>query len=192
MTSFRTMMSLAAVLGAIAGPAGAQISDTANAAGATTAPLPERDRSASPVADTTAGRSGDSVAARQRGDSGTTGNAGRPADSIADSASAPDPAAVSIPTPSDSVLASACAGASAGSIAPGLLTVVFTPDATEREREAAAREVGGLLAGTDAAGETYVRLEPEADPLSIVADRLIRQPPVMQVSVAGCPRVGLR
>jgi hypothetical protein len=210
MISFRTMITVAALLGAIAGRAGAQVGDTA---GATPTPVPGNVSPASPGGDSTAGASGadapDSAGGGAAGDSltrpvgpvapgdstarpGDSTGTRPPTDSSPGAASAPNPAAVAIPAPVDSVLASACAGASAGSIAPGLLTVVFKPDATEREREAAAREVGGLLAGTDASGETYVKLGTEADPLSIVADRLIRQPPVMQVSVAGCPRVGNR
>ena len=91
--------------------------------------------------------------------------------------------------PADTTLARACAGAPAGSEAPGLLAVVFSPGTSERDRAAAAKAVGGSLAGSSAYGEDYVRLAVGAGPLAAVADRLIRQDPVKQVSPVPCPGV---
>jgi hypothetical protein len=104
---------------------------------------------------------------------------------------ATDPA--SIPTgvgpadPTDTTLARACAGAPAGSEAPGLLAVTFVPGTSERDRAAAAKAVGGVLAGSSPYGEDYVRLAVGAGPLTVVADQLIRQNPVKEVSPAPCP-----
>ena len=89
--------------------------------------------------------------------------------------------------PTDTTLARACAGVPAGSEAPGLLAVIFNPGTSERDRAAAAKAVGGTLAGSSAYGEDYVRLAVGAGPLAAVADRLIRQDPVKQVSPAPCP-----
>jgi hypothetical protein len=89
--------------------------------------------------------------------------------------------------PTDTTLARACAGAPAGSEAPGLLAVIFNPGTSERDRAAAAKAVGGTLVGSSPYGEDYVRLAAGTGPLTAVADRLIRQNPVKQVSPAPCP-----
>jgi hypothetical protein len=89
--------------------------------------------------------------------------------------------------PTDTTLARACAGEPAGSEAPGLLAVIFTPGTSERDRAAAAKAVGGTLAGSSPYGEDYVRLAVGAGPLTVVADQLIRQNPVKQVSPVPCP-----
>jgi hypothetical protein len=89
--------------------------------------------------------------------------------------------------PADTTLARACAGEPAGSEAPGLLAVIFNPGTSERDRAAAAKAVGGTLAGSSPYGEDYVRLAVGAGPLTAVADQLIRQNPVKQVSPAPCP-----
>ena len=102
-----------------------------------------------------------------------------------------DPAAIPLGVgpadPADTTLARACAGAPAGSEAPGLLAVIFSPGTSERERAAAAKAVGGTLAGSSPYGEDYVRLAVGAGPLTAVADQLIRQNPVKEVSPAPCP-----
>jgi hypothetical protein len=89
--------------------------------------------------------------------------------------------------PTDTTLARACAGYPAGSEAPGLLAVIFNPGTSDRDRAAAAKAVGGTLAGSSPYGEDYVRLAVGAGPLTAVADRLIRQNLVKQVSPAPCP-----
>ena len=89
--------------------------------------------------------------------------------------------------PTDTTLARACAGYPAGSEAPGLLAVIFNTGTSDRDRAAAAKAVGGTLAGSSPYGEDYVRLAVGAGPLTVVADRLIRQNPVKQVSPAPCP-----
>jgi hypothetical protein len=92
-----------------------------------------------------------------------------------------------VPTPVDSILATACRGAPAGKPAPGLLTVVFRAGTPETDRVAAAKEIGGALAGMTASGEEYVRLSAESGPLPVAAARLIRLPPVTSVSEKSCP-----
>jgi hypothetical protein len=89
--------------------------------------------------------------------------------------------------PADTTLARACQGYPAGSEAPGLLAVIFSSGTSEADRAAAAKAVGGTLAGSSPYGEDYVRLAVGAGPLAGVADRLIRQRPVKQVSPAPCP-----
>lgn len=102
-----------------------------------------------------------------------------------------DPASIQVGVgpadPTDTTLARACAGAPAGSEAPGLLAVIFVAGTSERERAAAAKAVGGTLAGNSPYGEDYVRLGVGAGPLTVVADQLIRQNPVKEVSPAPCP-----
>ena len=89
--------------------------------------------------------------------------------------------------PPDTILTRACEGAPAGSPAPGLLAVVFRAGTADRDRTAAAKAVHGTLAGASGAGEEYVRLPADAPPLTVIADRLIRQDPVTRVSPAPCP-----
>ena len=97
------------------------------------------------------------------------------------------PLSVSPAEATDTTLARACAGEPPGSEAPGLLAVVFNAGTSERDRAAAAKAVGGTLAGSSPYGEDYVRLAVGAGPLTAVADQLIRQNPVKQVSPAPCP-----
>ena len=89
--------------------------------------------------------------------------------------------------PSDTTLARACAGEPVGGEAPGLLAVIFVAGTSERDRAAAAKAVGGTLAGSSPYGEDYVRIGVGAGPLTVVADRLIRQNPVKEVSPVPCP-----
>ena len=101
----------------------------------------------------------------------------------------PTPQTVNVaPTPLDTTLARACAGMSAGDEAPGLLVVIFRRGASDKERAAAAKAVGGVLAGTSPYGEDYVRLGADAAPLTVMADRLIRQEPVLEVAPTPCPQ----
>jgi hypothetical protein len=100
----------------------------------------------------------------------------------------PSPAAVSVPIPpTDTTLARACAGAAPGTLAPGLLAVVFRPGTTDKDRAGAARAVGGTVGGLTDMGEVYVRVPPAAGPLHLVADQLIRQDPVTRVTPVPCP-----
>ena len=103
-------------------------------------------------------------------------------------ANVPLPINVGIRAPTDTTLARACVATPAGREAPGLLTAVFRAGTSDKDKAAAAKAVGGSLAGTNGMGEEYVRLEVGSGPLAAVADRLIRQDPVMRVSPAPCPR----
>jgi len=89
--------------------------------------------------------------------------------------------------PTDSVLAAACA--QGGGLAANLLVVLFTPTASDSERVALAKAVGGTLAGpADAvrAGGYYLQI-PNADLDPTVADRVIRYPVVQEVGPVSCP-----
>ena len=90
--------------------------------------------------------------------------------------------------PPDTVLMRACEGEPAGSPAPGLLAVVFRAGTSDQEKAAAAKAVGGALAGpTTGGGQEYVRLPADAPALTAAADALIREDPVSEVSPALCP-----
>jgi hypothetical protein len=93
------------------------------------------------------------------------------------------------PTPVDSVLSAACSDPGAGTIAQGLLVVLFAPEAGSRERAAAARSVRGKLLSSPEPGVYYIRLRPgggEAG-LRAAADELSRMPDVRQVGSRSCP-----
>jgi len=115
----------------------------------------------------------------------TAGTAGRTPE-IAPGSAKRSPVIVTLGS-TDTTLARACAGAPAGSEAPGLLAVMFRPGTSDQDRAAAAKAVGGTLAGPNDYGEEYVRVPPEAGPLTVVADKLIRQNPVTRVGPAPCP-----
>jgi hypothetical protein len=89
--------------------------------------------------------------------------------------------------PTDTTLARVCRGVPGGIEAPGLLAVVFRAGTSDQDRIAAAKSVGGTLGGPSEYGEEYVLLPPDAGALTVVADKLIRQDPVTQVSPAPCP-----
>lgn len=135
---------------------------------------------------------------RAAGDSGAAAQPGAPvptSDRVPPAAGpgSTDPTPPSLPirvgagAPPDTTLLRACAGVPGGREAPGLLAVVFRTGTIDRDRVAAAKAVGGTLGGRSAYGEEYVRLEVGSGPLSAVADRLIRQDPVVRVSPAPCP-----
>jgi hypothetical protein len=91
------------------------------------------------------------------------------------------------PTPTDTVLSAACASARAGTLAPGLLLVLFRDAATEEERAAAVTSSGGASAGPAPGGGDYVR--PAADTISSrdLADRLVQDAAVASISERTCP-----
>ena len=134
--------------------------------------------------DTSAGQSGvrpDTLAPDSlRRDTTTPGS--RPA-----GAPAPAAAPAARPAPVDSALAAACR--ESGGEPPDLLTVVFRASATAAEREAAARAVGGTLVEPSrhqAPGAWYLHV-PGSGFNPLVADRVILQPPVLEVSATRCP-----
>jgi hypothetical protein len=105
----------------------------------------------------------------------------------ASGAAAPDTTPPRAPEPVDSVLAAACRAS--GGEPPDLLTVMFRPTATEAERQQAARDVGGVLleqSRHQAPGAWYVQA-PGSGINPLVADRLIRLPPVLEVGSTRCP-----
>ena len=105
----------------------------------------------------------------------------------AQSPAASGPLVVNV-APPDTILIAACAGAPPGSMAEGILAVAFRSGSTDREKAAAAKLVGGVLAGPAAGtGEEYVRLTADAPSVKVAADRLILQDAVTRVSPAPCP-----
>jgi hypothetical protein len=104
-----------------------------------------------------------------------------------DSATRPPRPAPPPPAPVDSALGAACRGTAGGR--PDLLLVTFRPNATESERSAVAKEVGGTLIGVSqhaAPGSWYMQAPGSAgDPT--VADRLILLSPVLAVGATRCP-----
>jgi hypothetical protein len=104
-----------------------------------------------------------------------------------DSASAS--AAPAAPIPMDSVLSSACSSSRAGTVAPGLVLVVFRDGATSEERSAAVTAAGGISAGTASAGGEYVRAAGSASARDL-ADQLALDPAVASVSERSCPVMG--
>jgi hypothetical protein len=95
---------------------------------------------------------------------------------------------VEVPPPVDTVVARACRSAAPGAAAPGLLAVAFRAHASESDRAAAAREVGGTLAKAGDGEEAYMRLPEDEEPVRIAASRLIRLSSVSGVSEIPCPR----
>jgi hypothetical protein len=104
-----------------------------------------------------------------------------------DSASAS--AAPAAPIPVDSVLSSACSSVRAGTVAPGLVLIVFRDGATSEERSAAVAGAGGTSAGTAPTGGEYVRAAESASARDL-ADQLVLNPAVASVSERSCPVTG--
>jgi len=138
------------------------------------------------VADSAAAGYGDS--ARQSGvdtlqgkPAADSGKANSGADSSATKQAAP-PAA-----PADSVLSDACSASRPGTLAPGLLLVLFRDSATEKQRSAAVTSAGGMFAGRAQGGGDYVR--PSADTVSSrdLADRLVQDAAIASISERTCP-----
>jgi hypothetical protein len=95
--------------------------------------------------------------------------------------------------PRDSILTAACTTPSgSASVARDLLVVVFTPDASQRERTAAAKHVAGKLLGPVRSGEVgayYLRVPTGGQEfrLRAAADELARLAQVQQVGSRACP-----
>lgn len=91
------------------------------------------------------------------------------------------------PAPVDSALAAACEAS--GGDPPDLLTVTFRASATESERAAVAKAVGGALVARSEhlePGAWFLHVPNSAIDPSI-ADRVIRLSPVLQVGATRCP-----
>ena len=147
-------------------------------------------RAGPPTADSTTAGYGDS--ARQPGvDTSRTPPAADSTNRTARDSTSPASSAASVlPTPSmpvDSVLSGACSSARPGTVAPGLLLVVFRDEATAEERSAAVTEAGGASAGMAPMGGEYVRATASARD---VADQLVLNPAVASVSERSCPVAG--
>jgi len=95
--------------------------------------------------------------------------------------------------PPDSILSAACGGpAEPATVARDLLVVVFTPEAGDAERAAAAKSVDGTLLGPVSSGEPgayYLRVPSggEEYQLRAAADQLIQSGEVRQVGTRACP-----
>ncbi|HEY8259463.1 MAG TPA: hypothetical protein VIG08_17525 [Gemmatimonadales bacterium] len=95
---------------------------------------------------------------------------------------------VEVPPAVDTVVARACGGAAPGTSAPGLIGVVFRAHATEGDRAAAAREVGGTLANAGDGSKAYIQLPDGGVPVRTAASRIIQLSWVSGVSEISCPR----
>src|SRR5205814_8593087 len=89
----------------------------------------------------------------------------------AGSATAQPPAAAAA-LPTDSVLSGSCASARVGTVAPGILLVLFRDSATEKERASAVTGAGGVGAGTAPTGGEYVRVASDTISSRDLADQL--------------------
>jgi hypothetical protein len=114
------------------------------------------------------------------------GSVAKTAKAAGDSAP-PQPAAPALPA--DSVLSEVCSGSRPGTVAPGILVVLFRDSVTPKERDSAVAAAGGVLAGTAPTGGQYVK--PAADTLSSreLADRLVQDAAVASISERSCPTV---
>jgi hypothetical protein len=103
-----------------------------------------------------------------------------PQDSVQLQAATPAP-------PADSVLTGACSSARPGTVAPGILLVLFRDSATQKERDSALTAAGGVVAGTAPSGGQYVK--PSADTISSrdLADRLVQDAAIASISERSCP-----
>jgi hypothetical protein len=114
-----------------------------------------------------------------------------PAADSAKSSKAPADSATARPTgaalPADSVLSGACASARAGTVAPGILLVLFRDSATGKERASAITGAGGVAAGSAPAGGEYVRVASDSISSRDLADRLVQDPAVASISERTCP-----
>ena len=111
-------------------------------------------------------------------------SAARPA---AASDTTPRPPTPPPPPPVDSALGVACKRS--GGAAPDLVLVTFRATATEEERAAVAKEIGGTLVAPSVharPGAWYLRV-PGSGNDPTVADRLIMMSPVQEVSDTHCP-----
>jgi hypothetical protein len=89
--------------------------------------------------------------------------------------------------PADSVLTDACSATRPGTVAPGILLVLFRDSAAQRERDSAVTAAGGVVVGTAPTGGQYVK--PSTDTLSSrdLADRLVQDAAVASISERSCP-----
>lgn len=89
--------------------------------------------------------------------------------------------------PADSVLSVTCRSMRAGSLAPGLLLVLFRDSATEKDRSAAVTHAGGAIVGEAPGGGQYIRLASDSMSSRTLADQLVLDPAVASVSERTCP-----
>jgi hypothetical protein len=154
----------------------AALACVAGLAGGVTVPCSAQSSSATPAgADSLAPRPD---TARPAAGAAQTGGATTPNDTAA-----PPP-----PPPIDSALGAACVNLPGGR--PDILLVRFRATATDAERAAVAREVGGKLIGRsehNAPGAWLLHV-PGSGADRSVADRLIMLSPVTEVTGTRCPR----
>jgi hypothetical protein len=89
--------------------------------------------------------------------------------------------------PSDSVLSVTCRAMRAGSVAPGLLLVLFRDSATQKDRSSAVTRAGGAIAGEAPGGGEYVRLASDTMSSRTLADQLVLDAAVASVAERTCP-----
>jgi hypothetical protein len=89
--------------------------------------------------------------------------------------------------PSDSVLSVTCRSMRAGTLAPGLLIVLFRGSASQKDRTAAVTRAGGAISGEAQGGGVYVRLASDTMSVRTLADQLVLDSTVASVSERSCP-----
>lgn len=89
--------------------------------------------------------------------------------------------------PADSVLSVTCRSMRAGSVAPGLLLVLFRDSATVKDRSAAVARAGGAVVSEAPGGGEYIRLASDSMSSRTLADQLVLDPAVATVSERTCP-----
>jgi hypothetical protein len=75
----------------------------------------------------------------------------------------------------------------AGTVAPGLLLVLFRDSATQKDRSTAVTGAGGAMAGGAPGGGQYVRVASDTMSPRALADQLVQDPAVASVSERTCP-----
>ena len=101
-----------------------------------------------------------------------------------------DSASPSLPQagiPTDSVLSVTCRSIRGGTVAPGLLLVMFRDSATQKDRSVAVTQAGGAVVGEAPGGGQYVRLASDSISSRTLADQLVLDPAVASVSERTCP-----
>jgi hypothetical protein len=104
--------------------------------------------------------------------------------------SSPDSTGASLPQagiPTDSVLSVTCRSIRGGTVAPGLLLVLFRDSATQKDRSAAVTRAGGGIVGEAPGGGAYVRVASDTMSARTLADQLVLDSAVATVSERTCP-----
>jgi hypothetical protein len=89
--------------------------------------------------------------------------------------------------PTDSILSVTCRSIRGGTVAPGLLLVMFRDSSAQKDRSVAVTRAGGAVVGEAPGGGQYVRLASDSISSRTLADQLVLDPAVASVSERTCP-----